>query len=182
MKKQIFTGLAVLALVSAQADGRRWDGGYRGHWEGRGHYGRSGFRFYYGAGYPCYAPFYTDTYYPAYGYYPYYEYSRPNYAVSGTLSGALVGGLIGNSIHHQGWEGAGIGAAAGLLLGSLAERDARAYERAYAPLPGRYAIADASGINPAPTVPDAPRIPDPNAAVTYRPAGTMGGANSLFGR
>ena len=44
--------------------------------------------------------------------------------------GALTGGIIGSS-HHEGWEGAGIGAAAGLLLGGIAESHARAQERAH---------------------------------------------------
>jgi hypothetical protein len=84
-------------------------------------------------GYPFAYSFYspgiasTFSYSPAYGYdYP----CRPNYAVNATSLGALMGGIIGESIHHQGWEGAGIGAAAGLLLGGIAEHATRSQERA----------------------------------------------------
>src|SRR5215475_4057497 len=68
-------------------------------------------------GYP--APVYVQ---PGYGYMyqPAYVYNpppqRPNYAVGGTLVGALAGGLIGAS-QDYGWQGAGIGAAGGLVLG-----------------------------------------------------------------
>ena len=106
--------------------------------------------------------------------------------MNSTLTGALVGGIIGNSIHHQGWEGAGIGAAAGLLLGSVAERNARAVERAYATTPAvsySYSqpatVANAPTVNTAPTIPDAPTVP---SAPTYKPVSAMSGANSLFGR
>ena len=101
-----------------------------------------------------------------------------------TLAGALLGGIIGDSVHGRGWEGAGIGAAAGLVLGSLAEHNARAYERNYYAAPtATYAqpnyIADAPTVNTAPTVSDAPRVP---TAPVYKPANAMSSANSLFGR
>ena len=158
----------------------------------RGHYGRS-IGIYYSYPWSVWAPpyAYSSYYYaPAYPAYSYsyspaygadYGYSRPNYAVNGTLSGALLGGIIGNSIHHQGWEGAGIGAAAGLLLGGIAEQNARSYERASAPPVYRYSVPNAPQINTAPTVPDAPQIPSANPVI-YRPASAMSGVNSLFGR
>jgi hypothetical protein len=148
---------------------------------------------YVSASVPLYSYSYWDSpygyaYYPAYDYpgYPgyYYEYTRPNYAVGGTLLGALTGGLIGASQHH-GWEGAGIGAAAGLVLGSVAEIAAEKHEEkmVYAtvppPLPPppvpvmvmQPAVVVAAPA-PAPTpvypqvyispnqIPDAPRVPD----------------------
>jgi hypothetical protein len=182
MKKLILTTLLVVGSLSAYAGGHHFD--HRGGWGSR-----SSISFQFG-GYPYYSPWYSYSYpyYPSYsyGYYPGYgyDYSRPNYAVNGTLLGALTGGIIGNSIHHQGWEGAGIGAAAGLLLGGLAEHNARANEQSYYSAPAvSYAqpnsIANAPTVNNPPAVPDAPRVQSPP---TYRPAGTMSSANSLFGR
>jgi len=71
--------------------------------------------------------YYAPNYYTAPGYYyrsapqPVVPTSRPNYAVSGTLLGAASGALIGSGIHHQTWQGAAIGAGAGLVLGGAAE-------------------------------------------------------------
>jgi len=134
----------------------------------------------YSYGYPVYGAPYVSSY--NYGYSdPGYSY-RPNYAVTGTLLGALTGGLIGDSVHHQGWEGAGIGAAAGLLLGGLAEHGARTQERA------AYSAPRVSYVQPN-TIPDAPRVNDAPvapAAPSYQPSsasgGSMSSANSLFGR
>lgn len=180
MKKLILTSLLLVAGIGVQAGGHRYYGfgGYRS-------YGSPRISFYWG-GYPCYSPWttYSYSYYPGYDYGYDYNYTRPNYAVNGTLTGALLGGIIGSGVHHQGWEGAGIGAAAGLVLGSLAEHNARAYERDYYTAPtvsysqSRY-IPNAPAVNTAPTVPDAPRI---QSATIYRPASSMSGANSLFGR
>ena len=182
---------------SWSGSGNHWNGS---HWNG-GRHSSSSFYFSFG-GYPYYAPGYfysypyypgSYSYYPAYGYsYSYpaygydYGYSRPNYAVGGTLLGALAGGLIGDSIHHQGWEGAGIGAAAGLLLGGLAEHSARVQERNY------YSAPAVSYASPNVYVGNGPTTSDPPAAsaapqvrnnpATYRPASAMSSANSLFGR
>ena len=191
MKKIFLTTLLLTVALGAQAGGQRGyahhsyggSGGYRGH-GGYGGYGGPRVSFYWGGGYPCYSPWssYSYSYYPSYGYD--YGYSRPNYAVNGTLTGALLGGIIGDSVHGRGWEGAGIGAAAGLVLGSLAEHNARAYERNYYAAPTvSYAqpnsIADAPTVNVAPTVPDAPRV---QTAPVYKPVSAMSSANSLFGR
>ncbi len=188
MKKLALTTV-LLAVVSLSAHA----GGYRYHGPYRSHHGSS-VSVYFGGGYPCYSSFpsYSYSYYPSYGYSAYsypaygydYAYSRPNYAVSGTLLGALTGGLIGNSVHHQGWEGAGIGAAAGLVLGSVAEHNARSRERAYYSAPANsYSsssyIADAPTVNSAPTVPAAPTI---QSAPAYQPVSAMSSANGLFGR
>jgi uncharacterized protein YcfJ len=95
--------------------------------------------------------YYSDTsYYPASGYASpyvyvtpnsycapgyYYQSSRPNYAIGGTLLGAASGALIGSSDGKAG-EGAAIGAGAGLLLGAIAEHAAQKKEAGtrYAPL------------------------------------------------
>lgn len=186
MKKLILAALVMSAALGAEARGYHY-------WHG-GNWGSPRFSFYWG-GFPCYSAWYpagycyapAPVYYPAcnYDYYD-YGYYRPSYAVGGTLSGALIGGVIGNGIHHQGWQGAGIGAAAGLVLGGLAEVNARSYERAadaaprvsYSDSPPA-AIANAPSVNNAPTVPDAPRA---QSAVAYPPASSMSGANALFGR
>ncbi|MFO1487002.1 MAG: YMGG-like glycine zipper-containing protein [Verrucomicrobiota bacterium] len=173
MKKWFVIMAALLTLAfAAQAGGHRYFC-YRGCSSPRVSF--------YWSSYPCYTPWYSYSYAPVVDYDD--TYSRPNYAVNGALTGALLGGLIGESSHHRGWEGAGIGAAAGLLLGGLAEHNARSYERAYvAPRVSRQqtlSVPAAPTVNTAPTVPDAPRVPD---APTYRPASAMSGANALFGR
>ncbi len=201
MKKLICTIVLVSGYLSAQAGVYAFHSGHgwRGGWHGRDRVSFSigvGYPWYYGSAYsyPYYSYYYSPGYYaysysPAYVYPEYpaygYSYSRPNYAVGGTLLGALTGGLIGNSIHHQGWEGAGIGAAAGLVLGSIAEHSARVQERNYYSTASAYAqpsrtIADAPTVNPAPAVADPP--PVGNSPTVYRPASAMSGANSLFGR
>ena len=175
----LITLLLVGANLSADAGGFRHYGPYRSH------YGSS-VSLYFGGGYPCYSPFYSYSYYPSYSYPAYgydYAYSRPNYAVNGTLLGALAGGLIGNSVHHQGWEGAGIGAAAGLLLGGVAEHNARVRERAYystpavSSVPSNY-IPDPPTVNNAPPVQSAPQV----QSAPSRPGTAMSSANGLFGR
>lgn len=62
----------------------------------------------------------------------YYRPTRPNYAIGGTLLGAASGALIGAGDHNAG-EGAAIGAAAGLVLGGIAESAARHREQKAAP-------------------------------------------------
>ena len=175
MKAFPFALFIACATFGAQAGGHHF---YSDHHWGHG----PSISFYYG-GYPSYWAPYGYWSSPAFVSYPAYAYddgyARPNYAVTGTLLGALTGGLIGNSIHHQGWEGAGIGAAAGLVLGGLAEHGARTYERStYQAAPPVYSSAPPRSsqtptVNDAPHVADAPRVP---------PASTMASANSLFGR
>ncbi len=70
--------------------------------------------------------YYAPNAYTAPGYY--YRPTRPNYAVSGTLLGAASGALIGAGSDQPG-EGAAIGAAAGLVVGGIAESAARKRER-----------------------------------------------------
>jgi uncharacterized protein YcfJ len=108
-------------------------------------------------------------------YSPSTDYARPNYAVAGTLLGGLAGAIIGHnsgSLSHNGWQGAAIGAGAGLLLGGLAEQNARVQEAAAAP--------------PVVITPAAPAAaPAPVTIINNNynaPATPMSGANSLFGR
>jgi uncharacterized membrane protein len=106
-----------------------------------------------------------------------YGYARPNYAVSGALLGGLAGGIIGYNNHYQTGRGILIGAASGLLLGSIAEQAARDREMAaerpvYVSAPAEQA--------PAPAAPELPTQVAPAATTT--PASSMSSANSLFGR
>jgi ElaB/YqjD/DUF883 family membrane-anchored ribosome-binding protein len=58
---------------------------------------------------------------------------RPDYSSSGMLLGGLIGAIIGHnsgSLHHNGWQGAAIGAGAGLILGGIAGQNARVQEAA----------------------------------------------------
>ena len=82
--------------------------------------------------------------------------------MGGTLTGALAGGLIGAGFHRR-WEGAGIGAASGLVLGSVAEIAAQRHEQKWAaprvaPTPQVYRAAANPGWGH--QIPDAPSVPD----------------------
>ena len=115
---------------------------------------------------PCAQPGCGYVYQPAMAYGP---AARPNYAVSGTLLGALAGGLVG-SAEHRGWEGADIGAASGLVLGSVTEaaaehREQKTAQAQRAPPPSRAVgrpvqPAAVAVWAPARQIPDAPRVPD----------------------
>ena len=85
--------------------------------------------FGYGYGNRCSSSYvyYSPNSYCAPGYY-YRPTSRPNYAVGGTLLGAASGALIGAG-HRDAGKGAAIGAAAGLVLGGIAEHSARKQEQ-----------------------------------------------------
>lgn len=145
--------------------------------------------YYYAGGAPAcppYSPYayYAPNAYCAPGYY--YQPARPNYAIGGTLLGAASGALIGAG-NHQAGPGAAIGAAAGLVVGSVAEATTRHREQQYAmapppppppapaappvprPLPPHRSHAAPPPAPPAPVVaassfapriPDAPRVPD----------------------
>jgi uncharacterized protein YcfJ len=92
--------------------------GYRS----RGYYGNDNYRRgYYGHGSYGYAR-------PGY-YYSDYSYRRPSYASSGLWLGGLTGAIIGNNSHsHNAWRGAAWGAGAGLLIGAIADQNARERE------------------------------------------------------
>jgi len=164
MKKLVLASLVAGALLSA---------------EGGGFYFSASVPFYPSGCYYPYAGFSYSYYYPAYTYpsypaYP-YVYTRPNYAVEGTMLGAWTGGVIG-STQCQGWQGAAIGAAAGLVLGGIAEAATQKQERnwAYVPPPPaapQVAVSQPPQATPSPNqtavppkslhqIPDAPRVPD----------------------
>jgi outer membrane lipoprotein SlyB len=139
-------------------------------------------------------PYYSPTYH-GYGHMPSYRHRsifapsqhRPNYALTGAALGALGGAVIGHNHHRQTAEGAGIGAAAGLLLGTIAERNARQREAIYAP--PAY-VAPASGSYFTPTFQTAAPVQTQQPAAQnitiinnyYGNSSPMSGANSLFGR
>jgi hypothetical protein len=102
-----------------------------------------------------------------------YVYPQPNYAVSGALLGGLAGGIIGDNNHGQTGRGILIGAASGLVLGSIAdqvarEREAAAVRTVMVPAPVQQAPASAA--------------PAPQVAPASSPSSPMSSANSLFGR
>lgn len=188
MKKLFWTTLLLTAAVSVQAGGY----GLAGYQSGWG-FGIS----FAGGGCSGWSPQFSGSY----SYYPggNYAYTGPNYAAGGMLLGALTGGIIGNSIHHQGWEGAGIGAASGLVLGSLAENYARAPKQTYQ----TYAVqtyqpyaapkatyptttfSKAEYSKPAYSIPNAPTIPDAPLLqnnTPYKPVSAKSRAKSLSGR
>lgn len=111
-----------------------------------------------------YYPDYADTDYD-------YGYTQPSYAASGALLGGLAGGIIGYNNHYQTGRGILIGAASGLLLGSIADQAAR--ERGAA-APRTVVVSAPAEQAPAP----APQAQVAPAA----PTTPMSSANSLFGR
>ncbi len=142
---------------------------------GYGHYGNSAYVYY------------APNSYCAPGYY-YRSTARPNYAISGTVLGAASGALIGQGAKGNPGGGAAIGAAAGLVLGGVAEHTARKQEQRVvavsttasqpqqpAPAPvtqdSRLRTPDSSVTSqsgptstyywtPRPQIADAPRVPD----------------------
>ena len=117
------------------------------------------------AGYVQVAPGYAPP--PAYAYPP----ARPNYAVGGTLLGAASGALIGEGTQGKPGGGAAIGAAAGLVLGGLAEHAARKREQ-------RLAAAQPAAQTqypppaPSPTQDPGPQTFDSRSGITSQPGAT----------
>lgn len=125
----------------------------------------------------------TYSYQPVYTT-PTTTYNRPNYAVGGAVLGGIVGGVIGHNHHRQTAEGIAIGAASGLVLGALAEQNARLKERqviipqqqtVYYPVVQTNVIVVQQPVQQQPTTQIQPSI-------TYQQTSPMSGANSLFGR
>lgn len=161
-------------------------GAWHGHRHGGGFYGYSPYR-YSVRSYPRYYGYYAAPV-VSYGYassyyspvYSDYSYSRPSYAGSGLFWGALAGAIVGNNssvFGHNGLRGAAIGAGAGLLIGSVAESNARQREAAAerAPRTETSQTSEAVTSQPMPSTP-APKITAPAST------SPMASANTLFGR
>jgi hypothetical protein len=176
----------MIALVPAQAQVFMASGYYN-------NYGRNynSHRVGYHSAYPGYHH-YGPSYYPygssfGYGvtYYSQQDYSssysqRPNYAVSGLLLGGMTGAIIGNNSHsHDSWEAAAWGAGAGLLVGSIAEHNARKRE-------AREAVAQetaqAAGAAQTAAVQAKPQNVTIINNYNSTPSTPMTSANGMFGR
>ncbi len=147
------------------------------------HYG-SGYG--YGTGYGHRSHGYRNSYgYGAYGYvapvayYSSYGYRRPSYASSGLFWGGVTGAIIGNNSHrHNAWRGAALGAGTGLLIGAIADRDAREREERAAAILDAQSAAAAQNTATQPAPQNITIINNYNA-----PASTpMSSANGMFGR
>lgn len=149
-------------------------GSHYGH-----HRGHGGTSFGYTAVFP--SPAYSSYYDGGYGYYDRGYAGRPSYATSGLLIGGLAGGIIGHNSHsHNGWRGAAIGAGTGLLLGALADEQARDYER-------RQAVIEAARLEAEARVQAEQKTQSGNTTIINNyytaPAVTpMSAANTMFGR
>ena len=198
--KTIFALGLTLALLSSPAQAEPSRGGLisrsAGHGRSYENYGRSHRSISYSLGY--YGPAYSLSYgyYPAsYGYYyrpylyrpePVYVYdggyydtadTRPNYLGNGLALGAIAGAILGNnsgSLGQSAWRGAAYGASAGLLIGAIADNNARRRE-------ATTSVPSAPITSPPPPVPAAvaqPRV----ITAPATPASSMGDANRMFGR
>ncbi len=199
MKTIFALGLALALLSSpAQAESSRRGSNDRSHGGPNhgGSPGRSHRSVNYSFGY--YGPAYSHSYgyYPgSYGYYyrpyvyrpaPVYVYdggdydtadTRINYLGNGLALGAIAGAIIGNnsgSLGHSAWRGAAYGASAGLLIGAIADHNARRREAATS-VPS---VSAASAPSPVPAAVAQPRLITAPAA----PTSSMGDANRMFGR
>ena len=185
-------GLIVGSVAGRDHDSRGSRHGYMSH---RPSYVYRSGPSYYGYGhrghvyrsYPSYYS-YSARPYDSYGYSGYYDggysdysYGRSNYIGNGLFWGALTGAILGNNssvFGHSGLRGAAIGAGAGLLIGSVAESNARQREANEAQI-SRVSASEGANSNveaqPRPSTP-APRVTAP-AAIS-----PMASANNLFGR
>ena len=133
----------------------------------------------------------TYSYYsPGYSYYGYYSpgyetsyYYRPNYAWTGAALGGITGAIIGHNSGRHGAEGAAIGAGAGLLLGSIAESEARQREALYSlQAPIGYQVVPVSEVVPARPAQQATSPSKQNSFTPATSSSSMSSANRLFGR
>lgn len=151
---------------------------------------RDGYQVHRPSGYYSYGPSYRSYGYGrpygySYGYaqpgyyYSDYSYRRPSYAASGLWLGGLTGAIIGNNSHgHNAWRGAAWGAGAGLLLGAIADENAReadAREAAYQDAQAAATVVAA----PAQTTPQNVTIIN---NYNNSPSTPMSSANGMFGR
>ncbi|MGC8743655.1 MAG: YMGG-like glycine zipper-containing protein [Verrucomicrobiia bacterium] len=129
-----------------------------------------------------YAPAYSTTTYVT-------QPARPNYAVGGAILGGIVGGVIGHNHHRQTAEGIAIGAASGLVLGAIAEQNARLKEKrtvVVQPTTTVYYPVAQQVQQPAPQPQSGQTTSQPisQSQPYYQPPSSspMAPANSLFGR
>lgn len=130
-----------------------------------GMYGSYGSHGSYGYGYARPTYYYSD-----------YGYRRPSYASSGLFWGGLTGAIIGNNSHHRNsWRGAAWGAGAGLLIGAIADENARAREERVFVVPET---------QPAAATPPAQSTPQNVTIINnyYGGSSPMSSANGMFGR
>lgn len=117
--------------------------------------------------------------------YPYYSI-RPNYAVTGAALGGLAGGIIGHNRGRKTAEGIAIGAGTGLVLGAVAEENARRREAYVSPAPANVAqpIATPQAVTSTSGPATAPPSPQPATLLnnSYASPTPMSSANALFGR
>lgn len=103
----------------------------------------------------------------------------PGYASTGLLVGGALGAVIGHNDGRRGWEGAAIGAGAGWLFGTLADREAARREA------GRQAAEEAwqsSLRREAEPAAVAPVVHHHHYYQGQPSGGSMAPANGLFGR
>ena len=114
------------------------------------------------------------------GYYSDYGYSRPSYASSGLFWGGLTGAIIGNNSHgHNAWRGAAWGAGAGLLIGAIADQNAREREER------AEMIQDAQAAAAVQNAAATPAATPQNVTIInnyYGGSTPMSSANGMFGR
>ena len=148
------------------------------------------------------APIYAPTQGPVYA----TSSPRHSRALGGALVGGVIGGVVGHNNNRKTAEGAAIGAGAGLLLGHIADQNARRAEAVVLPVSTYYPGQVVSTAPPMPSgVPvyggtdniaatasqpladvetgnGAGGIRAPIGSRTFGGSGTMQGANRLFGR
>ena len=164
--------LVILCLVASTQAQQRGGGSHNGG--GSQHHDNDGYHHHDNDSHHHHNYYYSYGfgYYPGYAYpagYTYPASGYPSYAATGTLLGAGVGAIIGNNVNHQTWEGAAIGAGAGLLLGSIADANRR---------PAVYQVPVDVRQPAQPVQPPVTIINNYYSA----PSAPMGAANSLFGR
>jgi uncharacterized protein YcfJ len=153
--------------------GFRLHAGHRHGWRNRGYY---------------YGPSYVYLDRNVYGYdsgyagYGDWSYGRPSYAGTGMWLGALAGAVIGNNsgdLRNNSWRGAAYGAAAGYVIGSIAENKARRQEAAEAE-----AVVTPGSEQEQPVTPAQTKSTSSESVTSSnsRPSSSMSSANRLFGR
>ncbi len=117
---------------------------------------------------------------PVYRYYGYEgRRGHPSHASTGLLVGGALGAVIGHNDGRRGWEGAAIGAGAGWLFGTLADREAARREAERRAAEEAWQASLQREVAPAAA---APVVHHHHYYQGQPPAGSMASANGLFGR